>query len=133
MYYNLFSLIRIFLDGFLGLERQLHPQEGVHFIVHDKFKLLSLDSLALHWHALVMAGDILSSTGEQLSCWIATQVAHQVVAEQLEFLEFYLTTCLSSPLDSELLSGWSGFIIKNPLTLTQASNQYLIHICRICE
>lgn len=83
MCYNLFSLIQTFLDGFLGLERQLHSQEGMHFIVHDKFKLLSLDSLALHGHVLVMAGDILSSTVEQLSCWIATQVAHQVVEEQL--------------------------------------------------
>lgn len=43
-----------------------------------------------------------------------------VVVEQLETLEFYLTTCLSSSLNSELfkfLRTWTGFNL-NSVSLT---------------
>ena len=72
---------------------------------------------------IVLAGDILSSAGEQLSCETNDsniRISSMVAVEQLETLEFYLTTCLSSSLDSELLKflrTWAGFNL-NSVTLT---------------
>ena len=72
---------------------------------------------------IVLAGDILSSAGEQLSCETSDsniRISAMVVVEQLETLEFYLTTCLSSSLNSELfkfLRTWTGFNL-NSVSLT---------------
>lgn len=46
------------------------PSEGGEFYGPCKVKLASLISLAHHSLVVVSAGDILSSTGEQLSCEI---------------------------------------------------------------
>lgn len=65
---NLSILFHSDFPGWLfGFGGTAVPSEGCEFSCHNRVTLASLSSLALHLHVIVLEGDFLCSTGEQLS------------------------------------------------------------------